>query len=122
MSKRFTEEVISIKVDSGTSVNNVTKKLKAGKIIGLRGFTNGAEAGVAGLVRAEITDSTGFAVCPLQPVSNFKPTSGGGYQESSKPLRIEGGQALTLSVIAQANFAADFYMDLVVVYEIEEIC
>ena len=120
--KKPIEYVIPITVASGTQTNQVTMSLPSGKIKCFTAIFRDYAAIQTGFVRASVQDSNGVDVSMMQSIDNLATRQGGDYYTSKKPLPIDAGQSLTVTVQATANFTGNFLVDFVFVYEPEESC
>lgn len=120
--KKPIEYVISVTVGTGTSTNQATLQLPAGKIKCVTAFFRDYSAINAGFVRASVQDGNGQEVSRMQSIDNYATRQGGDYYSSKKPLPMDAGQNVTVTVQATANFTAPFLVDFVFVYEPEDDC
>lgn len=109
------EDVLTVVIKANSNSHEETRALQPGKIIGVKAFTNGADAGI--LVRAEIQDMTGNALSRFQPLDNYKQRQGGDYFSSAKPFHAEGGQSYRVIMRSKANLADDLEVDFVFIYQ-----
>jgi hypothetical protein len=58
----------------------------------------------------------------MQSIDNYANRQGGDYLSSKKPLPMDAGQNVTVTIQATANFTANFLVDFVFVYETEDDC
>lgn len=121
--KRPIEYVIPITVASGTNIGqSLPQMLPAGKIKCVAAFFKDYSAINAGFVRASIQDGNGLDVSRMQSIDNYTTRQGGDYYSSKKPLPMDAGQNVTVTIQATANFTAPFLVDFVFVYEPEDDC
>lgn len=110
------EDVLILKVPANVRTADARKQLRAGSIIGVVAYP--ADKTVrAGVVRVAIKDSSGADICPMQNVENYRSREAG-YIAGSKPLDIQGGQAVTIELIADADFATATSYDFIFIYEV----
>lgn len=116
------EQVVPVTVLTGTTgqVSNLTN-LPPGKIIAVAAFFRDYSGINPGFVRASIKDVTGFEVSQMQSISNYRDRESG-YLEGKKPLQLDGGSPITVTVQATAAFTSNFLVDFVFVYDTSENC
>ena len=113
------EDYIGLQVNAGAATNRATQTLQPGKIIGVMAYNNGAAN--AGYVRGRILDKSGAEICKLQDIRNFRSREAA-YHDSYKPIIANGGENITVEVVATANFAANYLVDFIFVYEPQTNC
>jgi hypothetical protein len=111
LTKEFIQDIA---IAAGAKFGKATFTPEAGRIVGCIIYTNGATT--TGFVRAMIKNSAGAEISALQDLRNYRSREGE-YLKSCKPFRDNGGKPLTLEIIAENNFAADFAAELVLIYE-----
>jgi hypothetical protein len=116
------EQVVPVTVSAGASgqVSNLIN-LPPGKIVAVAAFFRDYSAINSGFVRASIKDVTGFEVSQMQSISNYRDREAG-YLEGKKPLQLDGGSPVTVTVQATAPFTSNFLVDFVFVYDTTENC
>ncbi len=116
------EQVVPVTVSSGASgqASNLIN-LPPGKIIAVAAFFRDYSGINSGFVRASIKDVNGFEVSPMQSISNYRDREAG-YLEGKKPLQMDGGSPITVTVQATAAFTSNFLVDFVFVYDTTENC
>lgn len=116
------EDVLILRVPVGTRTADARKQLRTGTIVGVVAYP-ADKAARAGVVRVSIKDSSGQDICPMQNIENYRSREAG-YIAGAKPLDIQGGQAVTIELIADENFAAATTFDFIFIYEVpkKEIC
>lgn len=119
---RPVEYVIPLTVSSGTNTNQATAQLPPGKICRVVAFFRDYSAINAGFVRASVQDTNGVEVSKMQSIDNYANRQGGDYYSSKKPLPMEAGQTVTVTVQASVNFTGPFLVDFLFVYENENDC
>ena len=111
------EQVVSVIVPVGSTgqVSNLIN-LPPGKIIAVAAFFRDYSAINPGFVRASIKDASGLDISNMQSISNYRDREAG-YLEGKKPLQINGGSPVTVTVQATAAFTSNFLVDFVFVYD-----
>lgn len=120
--KKTIEYVIPVTVNNGTNTAQVSQQLPAGKICRVVAFFRDYSGINAGFVRASIQDTNGVEVSKMQSIENYANRQGGDYFSSKKPLPMDAGQNVTITIQATANFTGNFLADFVFVYEPEDNC
>jgi hypothetical protein len=120
--KKPIEYVIPVTVSNGDTNAQSSAQLPPGKIKCVTAFFRDYSAIQAGYVRSAIQDSNGEDVSKMQSIENYATRQGGNYYDSKKPLPMDAGQLVTITVLATAAFTGDFLVDYVFVYEPEENC
>lgn len=110
------EEVIPVTVVSGTNGKSESRSLPAGEISHVCAFYSDPSTRNAGFVRASIKDVSGNEISQMQNIANYRDREAG-YLEAKKPLPINGGQTVTVSILATENFSDNFLVDFVFVYK-----
>lgn len=111
----ITKEFIQdITIGTGAKYNKATFTPEAGRIVGCIIYTNGVTS--TGFTRAMIKNSAGAEISALQDIRNYRSREGE-YLKSCKPFRDNGGKPLTLEIISETNFTADFAAELILIYE-----
>lgn len=110
------EDVLILRVPAGTRTADARKQLRTGTIVGVVAYPADKTARTS-VVRAAIKDSSGQDICPMQNVENYRSREAG-YIAGAKPLDIQGGQAVTIELIADENFATPTSYDFIFIYEV----
>lgn len=111
------EQVIPITVLNATFGGNVSMALPPGKIIRVAAFFRSDYSAInTGFVRASIKDFTGLEVSQMQSIDNYRDREAD-YLNGKKPLPIDGGSMVTVTVQATKAFTDEFLVDFVFVYE-----
>lgn len=111
LTKEFIQDIA---IATGSRFGKAIFTPEAGRIVGCIIYTNGVTTN--GFIRAMIKNTAGAEISILQDIRNYRSREGE-YLKSCKPFRDNGGKPLTLEIIADTNFAADFAAELVLIYE-----
>jgi hypothetical protein len=113
-------QVIQLKVLAGSSSAQETIKLPDGNVKFLAMFYKDVDAANTGFVRASITDSVGEEVVQMHSIKNYRDREAD-YHEGKMPVRFKGGSMYTVKIQATANFTTDFPVEVVFVYDPNQI-
>lgn len=117
--KKTIEHVIPVVVASGSaSETSQPITLPPGKVVAVCAFFDDYSGSNAGFVRASIKDGNGVEVSQMQSIKNYRDREAG-YIAGKKPLPMQGGSTVYVTVQATENFTSDFLVDFVFVYETE---
>lgn len=118
--KKTIEHTVAVTVVLGASTATSTAiTLPPGKIVAVVAFFDDYSSINVGFVRASIKDGNGVEVSQMQSIRNYRDREAG-YIAGKKPLPMDGGGLVYITIQATANFSADFLTDFVFVYETED--
>ncbi len=116
---KTTEFPIPVLVPNGANTVTATRMTNPGKIIGVVFYPEESGLHNPGMVRASVQDSSGNTVSYLQNVNNYR-SRDCEYLKGAKPLEIEGGQNLTITIVATSPFTANTNLDFIFIYEVQD--
>lgn len=112
------EDIIPIKIAIGVNSTSVSRKIDPGKVVGVVTYYN-KTTNNPGMVRAAIKNSAGTEISKMQPLENYR-SRDCEYLKGAKPLNVQGGDSITIDIVATANFTAETQIDFVFIYETQE--
>lgn len=112
--KRTLQNTVPVLAANATSFKKVQAVLEPGRYIGVAVYKSAANNNNTGTVRASIQNSAGEYIADLVHIDDYR-SRDTAYLQGCKPIRVDGGSQVTITIIAEANFTADTSFDFVFV-------
>lgn len=111
--------VVKASIGFGEQYTSVNFKLPTGFTTAVAVYTNGAEKQAMAMVSIEMKDDNSIAIIPSVHIDNWRPTSGGEYEKSFKPLNFDTGNkdyTLVFSLEDKLNYKESIKFHVVFLY------
>jgi len=83
--------VVKATIKPGETYTSENFKLPTGFTTSVAVYTNGVEKQVGAMASIEMKDDNSIAIIPMVHIDNWRPSAGGEYQKTFKPLNFDTG-------------------------------
>jgi len=111
--KNFVEHVVNVPLAVAATSVTQTSNLPAGQVIAVAAFFD--DSRFNDIVRVSIKDFSGFEVSKMQDIRNLRDREAA-YLQGKKPLYLEGGQNISITLQTATAISVASSVDFVFVY------